>query len=148
MILLSLFLFRSSLKPWPKPSQSVHPENLKYAVCSQEWGTKKFRISEESRARNLQKAFSYFNDDVYTRISYLVTLSKIFVADLYRHESCYANYIGKLTRATLISNTLVWTIDGAPPRKKDICKNYFPFIKSMIVEGRETSLFCVRNKVK
>ena len=120
--------------------------NMQFAAKSGE--RKKFRISEESRARNLQKAFSYFNDDVYTRISYLVTLSKIFVADLYRHESCYVNYIGKLTRATSVSNTLVWTIDGEPPRKNDICKNYFPFIKSMIVERREISLFGTRNMVK
>ena len=111
-------------------------------------GRKKFRISKELRAKNLQKAFSYFNNDVYTRISYLVTLSKIFIADLYRHESCYVNYIGKLTRATSASNTLVWTIDEVPPRKNDICKSYFPFIKSMIVEGRGISLFGTRNMVK
>ena len=35
VFLVSFFLSRSSSKPRPKSSQSVHPENLKCAICGQ-----------------------------------------------------------------------------------------------------------------
>ena len=67
LILVSFFLSKSSSKPPSKPSQSVRPEKLKCVNCgqytkSEEW--KKFRISEELRTENLQKASSYFKDEI------------------------------------------------------------------------------------
>ena len=131
-----------------KPSQNVLPENLKCEICShyvKKGEQQKFRISKKPRAKNLQKAFSYFKNDAYTHIAYLVTLSKIFVGDLYRHKSCYANYIGKWKE--LLQYLTRQTFDGKPPRKRNIFKNYFPFIKAVIDKGRELSLSGIRNMI-
>ena len=67
LILVSFFLSRSSSKPRQKPSQSVRPEKQKCAICGQyvKSGEQlKFRISEEPRAENLQKASSYFDSNL------------------------------------------------------------------------------------
>ena len=62
---------------------------------------KKFRVSKELQAESLQKAYSYFKDEVCTRIADLTTLSKLFAADLFCHKN-YVNYIWKWHRANLI----------------------------------------------
>ena len=124
VILVFFFPSRSSSKPRPEPSQSVRPENLKCAICGQyakSGERKKFRISKEPRAENLQKASSYFKDEIYTRITDPDTPSKMFAADLCCHKNCYANYIGKWNRATSIPNESAGT---AFKTKRDIFKNY------------------------
>ena len=128
------------MKPRSKPSQHVHPENLKCAICVQYAKSrerKKFRISEELRTENLQKASSYFKDEIYTRIADLDTPVKMFAADLYCHKNCYANYIGRWNRATSIPPT---SARATLKTKRDIFKNYFPFVKSIIDQGRGFSL--------
>ena len=68
----------------------------------------------------------------------------MFAADLYSHQNCYANYIGKWNRATSIPNTSART---ASKTKRDIFKNYFPFIKSIIGQGRGFSLSAIRDMI-
>ena len=67
----------------------------------------------------------------------------MFAADLYSHQNCYANYIGKW-RATSIPNTSART---ASETKRDIFKNHFPFIKSIIDQGRGSSLSAIRDMI-
>lgn len=128
-----------------KPSQNVLPENLKCEICShyvKKGEQQKFRISKKPRPKNLQKAFSYFKNDAYTHITYLVTLSKIFAGDLYRHKSCYANYIGKWNRATSISNTSdFW---WKTTKKKKHIQELFSFHKSSDWQGKRT--FSIRHQ--
>ena len=59
LILVSFFLSRSSLKPRPKPAQTVHPQNLEYAINSQDAKrgeqTRKVRNQQVSRAENIYR---------------------------------------------------------------------------------------------
>ena len=57
--------------------------------------TVKFRISENSRARNFLAAYKFNKDDVYRRCIFLKTVGDIFAADIYCHDSCTKNYIRK-----------------------------------------------------
>ena len=66
----------------------------------------------------------------------------MFAADLYCHKNCYANYIGKWNRATSIPNTSGRTTSKT---KRDIMMNYFPFVKSIIDQGRGFSLSDIRD---
>ena len=125
----------------------MRPENLKYAICGQyakSGGRKKFRISEELRVENRQKASSYFKDEINTRIADLNTPVKMFAADLYCHKKCYGKYNRKWNRATSITNTSARTTSKT---KRDIFINYFPFVKSIIDQGRGFSLSGIRDMI-
>ena len=94
LILVSYFSSRSSLKPRPKPSQSVRPENLKCAICSQNEKSEK----QKKHKQYPQKASGYFKDEIYTWIADLNTPPPPpwkFAADLYCHEKYHKNYTGK-----------------------------------------------------
>ena len=109
LILVSFFLSRSSLKPRPKPAQTVCPENLEYAINSQDAkrGTNKksSELAGVTSREYLQKASGCFNKKIYTRIADLNTPSKMFSADLCHHKNRHKNYIGKWNRATSMPNT-------------------------------------------
>ena len=68
----------------------------------------------------------------------------MFAADPYCHNNCYANYIERWKRTTSIPNTSART---AFKRKMDIFKNYFPFIKFIIDQGRGFSLSDIRDMI-
>ena len=68
----------------------------------------------------------------------------MFAADLYCHKNRYPNYIGKWIRATSIPNTSARTTSKI---KKDKFKSYFPFIKSIIDQGRGFSLSDIRDMI-
>ena len=143
LILVSFFLSRSSSKLRPKSSQSVCSENLKCAICEQyakSGEREKFRISEVPRAENLQKASSYFKDEIYTRIADFDTPSKMFAADLYCHKNC----IGEWNKATSIPYTSART---ASKTKKNRFENYFTFLKAIIDQGRGFSLSDIRDMI-
>ena len=133
VILVSFFLSRSSSKSRPKPSQSERSEILKCAICGQyakSVNQKKSRISKEPRAENLQKAASYFKDEVYIRIAGLDSPSKMFAANLYFYKSCYANCIGKQKRATSSLNKSARTASNIQNQKGNIQELFFFFTKS------------------
>ena len=58
--------------------------------------TVKFRISENSRARNFLAAYKFNKDDVYRRCFFLKTVGDIFAVDIYCHDSYTKNYIRKI----------------------------------------------------
>ena len=104
---------------------------------------KKIRIHKEPQAGNLQKASSYSKDEVYTLIADLYTLSKMFATDFYCHKNCYSNYFGKWHRATSTLNIPTRTSNT----KTGIFKNYFPFIKPIIDQGRGFSLSDIKDMI-
>ena len=68
----------------------------------------------------------------------------MFAGDLSCHENCYTSYIGEWDRATSTPNTSARTISKT---KRYIFKNYFPFIKSIIYQGRGFSLSDIKNMI-
>ena len=134
--MVSFILSRSSSKPQSKLFQSVRSENLKCGICSQyakSGERKKFRISEELRAEDLQKASSYFKDEIYIRIADQDTPAKMFVT-----PAIIFTVIKTVTQIILrnVIELLKYLI-----RQQ---KQYFPFIKSIIDQGRGFSLSDIR----
>ena len=126
--MVSFILSRSYSKPQSKLFQSVRSENLKCGICSQyakSGERKKFRISEELRAEDLQKASSYFKDEIYIRIADQDTPAKMFVT-----PAIMFTVIKTVTQIILgnVIELLQYLI-----RQQ---KQYFPFIKSIIDQGR------------
>ena len=134
--MVSFILSRSYSKPQSKLFQSVRSENLKCGICSQyakSGERKKFRISEELRAEDLQKASSYFKDEIYIRIADQDTPAKMFVT-----PAIMFTVIKTVTQIILgnVIELLQYLI-----RQQ---KQYFPFIKSIIDQGRGFSLSDIR----
>ena len=134
--MVSFILSRSSSKPQSKLFQSVRSENLKCGICSQyakSGERKKFRISEELRAEDLQKSSSYFKDEIYIRIADQDTPAKMFVT-----PAIIFTVIKTVTQIILrnVIELLKYLI-----RQQ---KQYFPFIKSIIDQGRGFSLSDIR----
>ena len=126
--MVSFILSRSYSKPQSKLFQSVRSENLKCGICSQyekSGERKKFRISEELRAEDLQKASSYFKDEIYIRIADQDIPAKMFVT-----PAIMFTVIKTVTQIILgnVIELLQYLI-----RQQ---KQYFPFIKSIIDQGR------------
>lgn len=60
--------------------------------------TKRYRICEKKRAKQLLLAMKYFKDDVDKRCVFLETVGDIFAADLVYHSNCLSNYILRFKR--------------------------------------------------
>ena len=95
------------------------------SICK-EWGT-------ELRAEDLQKSSSYFKDEIYMRIADQDTPAKMFVT-----PAIIFTVIKTVTQIILgnVIELLKYLI-----RQQ---KQYFPFIKSIIDQGRGFSLSDIR----
>ena len=79
--------------------------------------SRKYRICEKGRAKNVQEATIFLADHIYTRIADLNTNERMFKADIYYHVTCFTKYIQrfKTTNASF--------------------KNYIRFIDEIISHG-------------
>ena len=60
--------------------------------------TKKHRICESKRAKQLLSAMKFFKDDTYRRCIVLETPGDVFAADILYHSNCLSNYLLKFKR--------------------------------------------------
>ena len=145
LILVSFSPLQETTAKTNSKCTSWKPEMFNLQSICKEWETKKIRISKEPRTEYLQKASCYFKDEVYKWTVGLNTPSEMFAADHYCHKNYHGNYIGKWNRATSTSNTSGKTTSKTNKQKR-ISKNYFPFIKSIIDQGRRFSLRDIRER--
>ena len=61
--------------------------------------SKKFKICEKNRAKNLWEAAKFLEDNVYTRVADLNTDERMLSADIYYHSNCLTKYIQKFNSA-------------------------------------------------
>ena len=133
-----LFQFRSSTAKREDPSQRTYAYKLKCVICGkiQENGNStKYRISKKGRAQSLREAAKFLGDEVYTRISDLDSDERMFSADIYYHQKCFAQYLQnyQLLKAPPESKTK----QGST--KRTVFSKYYEFIKDVLARGNGVS---------
>ena len=142
--LLIFLTFRSSILPRDKPSSSEHIQKQKCIICgksSHQNEREKFRISESPCAKNFLEATLYKQDEVYIRVAYLESESRVFGADLFYHKICLPNYLNKYNRK----------LEGCKIRKKSKKREIFvkelESIEEMIDRGFFIPISEIRNVI-
>ena len=82
-------------------NESPDPKEKPCIVCNQikcKGDTKRYRISEDNRAKGLLRAATFNKDSVHTRIIFLKTIGDVFAEDVMYHTNCLINYVTQFQR--------------------------------------------------
>ena len=106
---------QSCARPPPRIDEEKGPEDIECIICSKLSHNKiycKYRVRMDSRVDAFVTAATYFQDDVYTRISDALTgfsikaiRHKIYAADIYYHGACMSAYMLRYQRIMKSLNT-------------------------------------------
>jgi hypothetical protein len=90
------------LRRFTPVQRSKHVEELECIICGLARKKykgidqrTKYRICESERANTFLSAASFFQDDVFCRVSDLNSEFRVFAADLYDHPNCMRGYLQK-----------------------------------------------------
>ena len=105
--------------------------------------SKKFKICEKNRAKNLREAAKFLEDNVYTRIADLNTDERMLSADIYYHSNCLTKYIQKFNSAKSSSLPKNEKQTG----KRLVFQHYVEFIEEVISRGNGITLTEIRDMI-
>ena len=137
-------------KPRSDPRPSISEANFKCVICSQfskGRNRQKFQLREKPKAVNLRKAAECLMDEVYTRITELVTPEQILAADLQIHLACFPDYMHKWKAASQKDITHPEDYIVSLVSKRDIFKRHSQIIRTVLDQGKRLSLTEIRDMI-